>query len=102
MHIYYHRDPLGNFGDDLNPWLWPRVFPDLFAGTIFHDPKTRGALPENTSLFLGIGTLLNMNVPQEPLKYVFGSGVGYGPPPVLDGTWNIVFVEAHSPPERWG
>jgi hypothetical protein len=26
MKLYYET-PEQNFGDDLNPWLWPRVFP---------------------------------------------------------------------------
>ena len=30
MKLYYYKAPLGNFGDDLNPWLWPRLLPDIF------------------------------------------------------------------------
>lgn len=70
---------LANFGDDLNPWLWNRLIP--------------GHLDEDRStLFLGIGTLLNQKVPKNPLKIVFGSGTGYGPAPVPDEKWRFYCV----------
>ena len=57
-----------NFGDALNPWLWNRLLP----GFLDRDAST---------LFVGIGTILDDRVPAEPLKVVFSSGTGYGPPP---------------------
>lgn len=92
MLLYYHKDPKGNFGDDLNPWLWNRLLPDLFHGEIAHDPAHRGDVANDESLFLGIGTLLNVNVPTGPNKFVFGSGAGYGPLPVIDHTWQFCWV----------
>jgi hypothetical protein len=79
VKLFYYRDPEGNFGDDLNAWLWPRLIPDLLdddAGT----------------LFVGIGSILDRRIPQEPQKVVFGTGVGYGLLPVLDERWHICCV----------
>ncbi len=28
MKLWYPAAPIGNFGDDLNLWLWPRLLPD--------------------------------------------------------------------------
>ena len=30
MKIYYFKDPVGNFGDDLNSWLWDTLIPGYF------------------------------------------------------------------------
>ncbi len=32
MRLYYFKDPRGNFGDDLNPWLWKQLWPELQQG----------------------------------------------------------------------
>ena len=91
MHLYFHKDRNGNFGDDLNPWLWPQVFPRMFSGETFHeDPHSPPS--SNDDLFLGIGTLLNTGVPKKNKKFVFGSGMGYGQPPVIDHDWHFSFV----------
>jgi Polysaccharide pyruvyl transferase len=79
MRLHYYKDPRGNFGDDLNPWLWSRLIPDL----IDDDART---------LFLGIGTILRSNLPRRSGKVVFGSGVGYGEPPSLDERWRVYGV----------
>ena len=79
MQLYYYRDPRGNFGDDLNLWLWPRLLP--------------GLLDSNADeLLLGIGTLINTRVPATSIKHVLGAGVGYGQVPVLDPTWKVRFL----------
>jgi len=78
MKLHYYQDPMGNFGDDLNGLLWPALLGDVFDG---RDP-----------LFLGAGTLLNNRLPPSPRKVVFGTGAGYGPPPVIDGGWTIYCV----------
>lgn len=71
MKLYYAKLRGGNFGDDLNPWLWNRLLP--------------GALNDDDSeVFVGIGTILNSMLNDSRLKIVFGAGTGYGPPPRID------------------
>lgn len=76
MKLYYYQDPRGNFGDDLNQWLWPKLIPHLLDD-------------DENELFVGIGTLLNEKLPVTPTKHVFGSGVGYGVAPALTDRFNI-------------
>lgn len=76
MRLFYYQDPEGNFGDDLNAWLWPRLIPDLLDD-------------DDGTLFVAIGSILDRRIPQEPQKVVFGTGVGYGLLPVLDERWQI-------------
>ena len=80
MQLYHWKEPGGNFGDDLNVWLWPRVFP--------------GALDRDDGiLFIGIGTLLTAALPPEPLKVVFGTGAWKGRTlPTIDPRYRIYFV----------
>ncbi len=85
MNLYYFRDPVGNFGDDLNPWLWPKLLPGLLE-------MEKENVQSNT-IFVGIGTLINERIPDNPHKIVFGAGVGYGEvPDVHNGKWDIVCV----------
>ena len=79
MRLYYYRDPVGNFGDDLNPWLWSRLIPDLLDD-------------QSDELFVGIGTLLNQLVPKATRTVVFGSGAGYGELPEIYETWEFYCV----------
>jgi succinoglycan biosynthesis protein ExoV len=76
VKLFYYQDPEGNFGDDLNAWLWPRLIPDLLDD-------------DDDTLFVAIGSILDRRIPQEPQKVVFGTGVGYGLLPVLDERWQI-------------
>ncbi|GGF25806.1 polysaccharide pyruvyl transferase family protein [Echinicola rosea] len=84
MEYLYYKSEKGNFGDDLNGWLWPKLFG-----------------PEDTSddlAFLGIGTILyekNKHIisAQDKRKVVFGTGVR----PIhkqfpLDASWDIRFL----------
>jgi succinoglycan biosynthesis protein ExoV len=82
MKLHYFRSPHGNFGDDLNAWLWPELLPGVW------DDGSDGIT------FVGIGTILNRLVPDTRLKIVAGSGVGYSPlPPNLhDGSWEILGI----------
>ena len=68
-----------NFGDRLNPYLWPRIFPDLFV-------------EDADELFLGIGTILWRGYPPGKHKHVFGAGYGGGPMPKVDENWTFHFV----------
>ncbi len=81
MKMYYFRHPMTpNFGDELNLWLWPQLLEHVFDN-------------DETSLFIGIGSVLSNDYPANVRKYVMGAGYGaYWPPPVLDETWDISFV----------
>ncbi|MCX6348312.1 MAG: polysaccharide pyruvyl transferase [Candidatus Aureabacteria bacterium] len=76
MKLEYCQVRGGNFGDDLNPWLWSRLIPDLLD----NDGKVG---------FYGIGTLLHRGLPKNQIKVIFGAGAGYRRPPRVDGTWRI-------------
>jgi succinoglycan biosynthesis protein ExoV len=81
VKLAYFKDPDGNYGDDLNPWLWDRLLP----GVIDDD---------GSSLLIGMGTILEpwfveQLDPQVP-KVVMGSGGGMEVPVIeLDETWQI-------------
>jgi len=79
MKLYYYKGPTPNFGDDLNPWLWPKLIPSC--------------LDDNEDqIFVGIGTILNHGIPVLPEKIVFGSGYGYGQKPIIDDRWHFLCV----------
>ncbi|MEL7511768.1 MAG: polysaccharide pyruvyl transferase family protein, partial [Cyanobacteria bacterium J06554_3] len=75
MKLFYYKTqrPTANFGDELNPWLWPRLIP------AFKDSES--AASEST-VFVGIGTILNNTMPQwlQTAKRLvfFSTGFGYG------------------------
>lgn len=80
MKLYYSYSRKGNFGDDLNPYIFSRLFPGLLDD-------------DHTSILVGIGSILNHKVPKKPFKYVFGSGFGYGGrPDFSDKRWKIYCV----------
>jgi succinoglycan biosynthesis protein ExoV len=81
MKLHYYRHPSNNFGDDLNPRLWQGLAPELFADEA------------DGILFVGVGTLLNDNLPAAPRYVVFGSGVGYGRTlPLVTEAWRFYSV----------
>lgn len=71
-----------NFGDQINPWFWPKLLgPDYLN------------LHEESDLLVGIGTILNQRLPGPPRrKLIFGSGYGYGTPPKDVSSWKISCV----------
>jgi succinoglycan biosynthesis protein ExoV len=78
--MYFYRGKVPNFGDELNHWLLPKVFPDFFD-------------EDASTLFLGIGSILFDTHPRKSVKIVFGSGYGgYTPKPEIDETWRIYCV----------
>ncbi len=83
MKLYYSNIRGGNFGDELNLWLWPQLLPIAFDD-------------DDAQVFVGIGTLLNERlnerVPKISTKLIFGSGVGYGDTPQVDDSWRVYFV----------
>ena len=79
MQPFYWESAHGNFGDDLNLWLWDFLLPGL-----------RDIHPE--TLLVGVGTVLNRKLlPAGVKKLVIGSGFGYGEAPDLSdaGEWDI-------------
>lgn len=81
MKVYQLPHVNGNFGDALNDWLWPELLPGVFDD----DAQVR---------FVGIGTILDRNLPRAPLTVVFGTGTGYAPPPddLRPGRWRVYGV----------
>ena len=76
--FHWKCDP-GNFGDDLNLWLWDELIP----GFRQQHPQV---------LLVGVGTVLKCGLmPDDMKKLVVGSGVGYGPPPDVSGRrdWDV-------------
>lgn len=70
--------PKGNIGDDLNEYIWPKYFRNLNT--------------ENGTLIVGIGTLLNQNIPNSEKYVVISSGVGYGKLPKVNDNWTFLAV----------
>lgn len=89
MKLFYYKDPIGNFGDDLNPLIWYTLAPDLFDD-------------DDTRTLLGVGTLINSRAPAEPVKYVLGSGVGYHAFPDIDSKWKFLCVRGPLSAKRIG
>ncbi len=85
MKYIYYKSEKGNFGDDLNEWLWPKLF---------------GSFQKSDLNFIGIGSILfpenkQIGAIKGENKIVFGTGVR--PTPnysvlELDNTWNISFL----------
>ncbi|GGZ14965.1 hypothetical protein GCM10007049_03740 [Echinicola pacifica] len=85
MKLAYYKAPKGNFGDDLNPWLWEKLL-DL-------------SKMEEESYFLGIGSILHgsnkliNSIPANSKKIVFGTGIRPNHTPIaVDKTWDIKFL----------
>lgn len=80
MKLIFFRGIKPNFGDELNIWMWPRLVEGLFD-------------EDESSIFLGIGSIIWNRFPQEQKKIVFGAGFGgYTLPPIVDKNWKFYFV----------
>ena len=79
MKLFYYRAPSGNFGDDLNGWLWEELAP----GRWNDDADT---------LFCGIGTIIGNAMPPASKIRIFSSGLGYRPVPsdFTSARWDVV------------
>ncbi|RLQ88964.1 polysaccharide pyruvyl transferase family protein [Notoacmeibacter ruber] len=78
MKLIHWISKRGNFGDDLNPWLWDRILPGW-----------RTISPE--TIFFGVGTLLHerrMSGFRVQKTLILGSGVGYGDVPTIPPNLN--------------
>jgi succinoglycan biosynthesis protein ExoV len=92
MQPFYWESDHGNFGDDLNLWLWDFLLPGL-----------RDVHQE--TLLVGVGTVLNkVLLPPAVHKLVIGSGFGYGSlPDMSDGReWDIRCVRGPMTAEKIG
>lgn len=96
MKVVYYQDPQGNFGDELNRWLWPRILGSAVSGFGHHGKETWSQNNEEDLLFYGIGTILDDRIPPDPEKIVFGSGFGYGNKPQRLQGYTIFFVRGRS------
>lgn len=83
MKNVYFKDKDGNFGDDLNGWLWQKLLPDIWD-------------EDSSALFFGIGTIIGMLkvAPENKHVAIFSSGAGYSEVPknLDDARWNIFCV----------
>lgn len=82
MKIFYYRGEYPNFGDELNTWLWPRLFPGMFD----EDAET---------LFLGIGSTIGDAATHVGKKILFGAGFVeqyHAKPVVAPPQWEVYFV----------
>jgi succinoglycan biosynthesis protein ExoV len=84
MEILYYRDPIGNFGDDLNETIWQKLLP----ARVFESVDT---------VLMGIGSIFDERC--APLSrtrgkkvFVIGSGAGYGALPSGWDSWDILGV----------
>jgi succinoglycan biosynthesis protein ExoV len=102
VKICYYHDTEGNFGDDLNAWMWPKLLPDLFNGTCKHGQEYYAENNEEPALFYGIGTILDERIPKKPRKYIAGVGTGYFAPPVIDDSYNVYFVRGPKTAQKIG
>jgi succinoglycan biosynthesis protein ExoV len=89
MPIKYCPIEGGNFGDDLNTLLWPRLFPD------FH------RLTAEFTVF-GIGTLLDGHHDAAAKKIVLGSGLGEHACAERDATWEFRWVRGPLTAQAFG
>ena len=87
MEYLYFKSLKGNFGDDLNPWLWEKLWGDVSSF-------------KKDVCFLGIGSILHnknnsINNVQHKNKIVFGSGIrpSYDYKNfIIDKSWDIKFL----------
>ncbi|WP_194767836.1 hypothetical protein [Tamlana sp. I1] len=87
MKLVYYKSESGNFGDDLNVWMWPQIF-----GADFLEK-------ERDIGFFGIGSILIENsvfIDQANLcekKVIFGTGVrSINENIEMDDSWHILFL----------
>jgi hypothetical protein len=81
MKVHLVAQVQGNFGDELNRWLWPGLLADVWSKA------------DDDVLFVGIGTVLGGNLPDARVTVVFGTGTGYIPaPPDVSARWRIYGV----------
>jgi succinoglycan biosynthesis protein ExoV len=80
LQLVYFKVAGGNFGDDLNTWLWDELLPGWRRW-------------RDDTILVGVGTILKRKfLPDGARKLVIGSGVGYGDAPDIAAApteWDI-------------
>ncbi len=90
MKLIFFRGIKPNFGDELNTWMWPKLIKGLFD-------------EDDSTIFLGIGSIIWNSFPQEQKKIVFGAGFGgYTAPPIIDKNWKFYFVRGKLTAKKLG
>lgn len=89
MKLHYFQCRCGNVGDDLNPWLWPRLLPDAFDADESH-------------LFVGIGSILNERLPDAEAYSVVSTGVAGKLPNFAKASWDFVALRGPLSKEKVG
>lgn len=82
MQLHYVRHLGGNFGDELNAWIWPRLLGRPLTDCLDDD-----------TVLVGIGSMLNSRLRRLPSRrIVLGAGIGYGEPRLPAGEWQWLCV----------
>lgn len=84
MKLVWYKSARANFGDDLNPWIWPKILPGLLDNN-------------DEIIFIGLGTLLETwflkDLPLHSRKVVLGAGGGMEfPAPHLGEDYDVYGV----------
>jgi succinoglycan biosynthesis protein ExoV len=82
VKLFLARLRAPNFGDALNPWMWPRLLPEMFDD-------------DDSVVVFGIGSIISHRRDGPALKIVLGSAfvAEYGRLPDLSGDrWRFYFV----------
>ena len=95
MIIEYCRSKTYNFGDDLNPWLWPKLLGDEFF------------TQQDGVYFVGIGTVLtskrlNIQLANAKEIIIFSSGAWGDSAPALPGKCKVYGVRGPRTAKRLG
>lgn len=90
MKLFFYRGTRPNFGDELNTLMWSQLVEGLFD-------------EDESSIFLGIGSIIGNRFPQHQKKIVFGAGFGgYSPAPTIDANWKFYFVRGKLTAKKLG
>ncbi len=92
MKLQYFQGNPPNFGDELNATMWRHLLPPGFLDQ------------DDSTLFIGIGSIIEPGYPDTARKVVVGSGFGGYTrlPDVHDGSWDFRFVRGPQTAEMLG
>lgn len=88
MKLTYFKAGRGNFGDDLNPYIFRRLFPSALSD-------------DNDGInFYGIGTLIDSRIDQNGKAVLMGTGIRDLSLTYDTHNWDIFFLRGPYPPTR--